>query len=193
MMAGKIFEIIKDKLFDVCYKIVWMKKWMLAGIVCIGLFFFYMSYLNYDAVLRWTNIPPRTELQQISGCLSEYRRKVGGPVGGPSRMEIILEDGSRYYVMNSVLSSVVWPRVFREVEPGDAMELIVHQLGSGQYEPRVLEISKNGTCYVSYEESIIFYKEEAENFKIEAKWSAVAGVIFCMYGITFLVIQCLLS
>ena len=155
-MIRKSFELVKDKLFDLCYEIIWMKKWMLAGIICTGIFFFYMSYLSHQTAVIWKNIPPRNELQRVSGRLSEYDRRRGGPTSGPNRLEIIFEDGSRYYVMNSVLHGVVWSRIYDEIVPGDSMELIICSFGNDPYEPRVLEISKNGICYVTQTSHIDF-------------------------------------
>lgn len=192
-MIGKYFELLKDKLFDLCYEIIWMKKWMLAAFICIGLICFQLSYHRYKTVLSWANVPPRDELQQVNGRLLRFDRRKGGVYDGPDCLEIMLEDGSKYYVMNALLKGVVWFHMYENILPGDSIELYVYRFDNDKYEPRVVEISGENYCALSYEQGKSFYNQDAQNIKDEPKWFALAGVIFCMYGIIFLAIQHWLS
>ena len=74
----KLPEVIKDKLFDICYEIIWVKKWILSAFICIGLFCFYLAYYRYQTMLSWLDVPPLDELQQVNGRLLEFEYNEGG-------------------------------------------------------------------------------------------------------------------
>lgn len=192
-MIRKFFELVKDKLFDLCYEIIWMKKGILALMICIGFFCFYMAYYRYQTMVSWSEVPPRNELQRVSGRLLRFDRDRGGVYGGPNRLEIVLEDGSRYYITNGLLRGVVWWHMYDEIHPGDLIELRVHRFGNDKYEPRVVEISGENYCALSYEQGKMFYVQDAQGIANEPKETVIAGIFFCMYGIIFLAIQHWLS
>ena len=83
--------------------------------------------------------------------------------------------------------------MYENILPGDSIELYVYRFDNDKYEPRVVEISGENYCALSYEQGKSFYNQDAQNIKDEPKWFALAGVIFCMYGIIFLAIQHWLS
>lgn len=191
-MYRKFFELIKDKLFDLCYEIIWMNKMVLIICIFYGLICFPMSYYRYKTVLSFANVPPRDELQQVNGRLLRFdpRKDISN---GDDCIAIMLEDGSEYYVMNSLKYDIDWSFISYKIHPGDLIELRVHKFFGLGDEPKVVELSGENYYPISYERGKSFYNQDARNWKDEPKWMAVVGVILCMYGIIFLVIQHWLS
>lgn len=179
---------IKDMLFDVLYYIVWVKTWVLISIFLIGILCFWLSFQQKNTVDMFRNISKNEMISIAKGTVVDWYYHRGGSKSGTERLYMRLDDGKEYYMLNYVLEECKKYGITTFLKKGDTVTLNTFD-SSGSYFPRVFAISINRVTYLTIEEGVILYANEAEAIAGGYYFMLILGCICALYTVIVIIIR----
>lgn len=182
-----MLEKAKNLIFDIFYNLIWVKEWILFGCFGLSVLCFGVYAVSTDTVHEFSNITDYDAVE-VSGIVEEWYYHRGGSKSGTKHLFIELEDGIECYLLNDVLGACLSRGILESIQKGNIAE--VHIFNSGtNYSPRIYAISINGISYLSPEDGMNIYLQEAEVIKSQNQSMVIAGGIFLLYPIIVFLIR----
>lgn len=136
-----------------------MKKFLYNHFIWIGPEFMFFSLLFgviFFIILcgsffsTWYHVdafPSYAESYEVKGRVKEFYPQSSG---SDYHIEITMEDGEKYYIIQSMRKAYSWNRAVHEITPGTYVEMMVINEGA-DHDPRVVALSYSGKAYLSFQ------------------------------------------
>lgn len=129
---------------------IWIKPYWIFFSLFFGFILFLICGTTFFST--WYNVesfPYREERYEVEGKVKEFHPQSSG---NSYHIEIVMENGEKYYIQQSMRRAYSWNQAIREIKPGTYIQMIVINETNAIQDPQIMSLTYSGKTYLSIED-----------------------------------------